>query len=143
MHLYKVQLLHPTVAKAVAKVVLQAVQDKDIRENISGVLHHKDWWHTSGVLKALIDAIRQNTGLTAWEDSFKVRVNPTAADSVAPHVDLDYIIDHLQPREQCISCMQPLTEKQQVAQSGIHWDRPECKQPIRPRAYTVAVNLGE
>ena len=75
-------------------------------------------------------------------DTYKFRVCPTGSDGVDLHMDLNYILDHMQDPFTCITCNGTLSRTQTLRQRGLHLTR-QCKNVARTaRAFTIAGNIG-
>ena len=84
--------------------------------------------------------IGTRTNVYIDKNTFKVRVFPD--NGVAPHVDLDYVVQYMQNPMFCVSCGGTLSDEQQQFRGGIHI--PECAGiPSTPTVFTIAVNIGE
>lgn len=75
-------------------------------------------------------------------ETYKFRIRPAGRDGVDLHMDLNYILNHMQDPSICISCDGTLSEQQTLRQRGLHLTQ-QCKKVHRKaRAFTIAGNIG-
>ena len=99
-----------------------------------GVLHEQH-----RVLDQVRERLERRTGLTLIPETFLVRLFPGANDGLAVHVDLDYVLQHLQDPDICLAC------GRQSTQRGLHWTK-KCKKPPpidrSSSIVAIVVNVG-
>jgi hypothetical protein len=76
------------------------------------------------------------------QDTYKFRMRPTTQDGIDLHMDLNYILNHMQDPNTCLNCGGHLSEKQSLQQRGLHLRKVCKKVPRVVRAFTIAGNIG-
>jgi hypothetical protein len=101
--------------------------------NVSGLEHVAEYIgnRVAPILRALPDI-----------ETYKFRMCPTEHDGVDLHMDLDYILNHMQDADICLSCNGTLSDKQIRQQRGLHLNKRCKKVPRVARAFTIAGNIG-
>lgn len=80
--------------------------------------------------------LERRTGLMMIPETFMVRLFPNEDEGLAAHVDLDFILQHVQDPTTCLVCGRQSTTR------GLHWT-PACRKPPRDASMvTIVVNMS-
>jgi len=132
----------PFLVKVFDEKATNIIRNQILVLDTSGIIHEQDKIFDS-ICPSINTAV---PGLKVDANTFKIRVYPKKEDGVDLHVDLDYVLKFLQPKDTCITCLQRINpEVSEEKQIGMHWTKSKKKcriPPIDPKDFTLAVNLS-